>query len=160
MCKKVDHPWCTCAKRQILSGVCMQKWILSGDQKGLYQPLSYLAVNHCGGDLQHVQASQLTIQHAVVAVMGCQSSVCVMYSMCNLLGNQLVSLEIEINLYLWFKMVNSRNTVQFLNEKDCIHECQHRKSVQKYLAKYLSLTEATWPKQAQNNTCIHINMEV
>ena len=82
MCKKVDLQW---------------------QSKDLHQPLFYLAVNHCRGDLQHMQVSQLTIQHPVVTVMGCQSSVYVMYSMCNILGNQLVFLKIETNLYLQFK---------------------------------------------------------
>ena len=60
-----------------------------------------------------------------------------MYSMCNLLGNQLVFLKIETNLYLWFKMVSSRNTVQFLNEIDRIRECQHRKLVFELIFKLL-----------------------
>ena len=77
-----------------------------------------------------MQVSQLTIQLPVVAVMGCQSSVYVMYSTCNILGNQLVFLKIETNLYLQFKWSVHRNTVQFLNKIDCIYECQHRKLVQ------------------------------
>ena len=49
-------------------------------------------VNHCRGNLQHVQVSQLTIQHPVVAEMGCQLSFYVMYGMCNILG-QLASVS-------------------------------------------------------------------
>ena len=82
----------TCAKRQSFSD----------DQRDWYQPMYSLAVNHYRGNLQHVQVSQLTNQHPVVTVLGCQSSVCVMYSMCNILGNQLVFLKIEEKLYLWF----------------------------------------------------------
>ena len=62
-----------------------------------------LTIDRCRGNLQHMQVSQLTIQHPVVAVMGCQSFVYVMYSMCNVLGNQLVFLKIETHLYLRFK---------------------------------------------------------
>ena len=129
-----------CAKRCILRGIHVQKggssvvYVCKMDpqwwSKELCWSLSYLAVNHCKGDLQQMHVSQLTIQHSVVAVMDCQLSACVMYSLCNLLGNQLVFLTIETNLYLWFKMVSSRNTVQFLNKIYWIHECQHGKLVQ------------------------------
>ena len=130
-----------CVKGQIFSDVQVQKggssvasMCKSGSSvmiKGFVLNAVLFDCQSFQGDLQHVQVSQLTIQHPVVAVMGCQPSVCVMYSMCNLMGNQLVFLKIGTNLYLWFEMVSSRNTVQFLNEIDQIHECQHRKSVQK-----------------------------
>ena len=55
----------------------------------------YLAVTPCRGNLQHVQVPQLTNQHPFVTVLGCQSSLCVINSMCNILGNQLVILKIE-----------------------------------------------------------------
>ena len=112
-CKKVDPQWYLCAK----------KWILGGDQK--------ICADHCPSKLSIIvgvtssmcRCPNLTIQHPVVAVMGCQLPVCVMYSTCNLMDSQLVFLEIEANLYLQFEMVSSRNTVQFLNEIDWIREC-------------------------------------
>ena len=79
---------------------CNNEWleILYNIAKDFYQLLSCLAVNHFRGDLRYMQVSQLTIQHLVAAVMGCQLSVCVVYSTCHIMGSQLVFLEIETNL--------------------------------------------------------------
>ena len=77
-----------------------------------------------------MQVSKLTNQHPVAAVMSCQSSVCVMYSMCNILDNQLVFLKIEANLYLQFNWSVQEIQYDFWNKIDHIYECQHKKSVQ------------------------------
>ena len=117
-CKREDPQWRPCANVD-------PQW----RSKDLCQLLSYQAVNHFRGDLQHMQVSQLTNQHPVVAVMGCQSPVCVMYSMCNFVGSQLAFLKIETNLYLQFDIVSLRNTVQFLNEIDRICGCCYKYTI-------------------------------
>ena len=88
------------------------------------------------GNLPHMQVSQLTNQCPVVAVMGSQSTNCVMYITCNFMGCQLAFLKIEINLYLQFWVVSLRNTVKFMNEIDHFCECQLSKLVQNYLIKH------------------------